>query len=241
MTSVESLVLVPGLTCDEAVWRHQASVLGRHFDVHITSHGGSDSLDRMAKDVLATAPDRFALAGHSMGGRVALEVMALAPERVTRLALLDTGFEALPDGEAGAREKAKRGRLVQIARSEGMLAMGKEWAVGMVHPARLTDVALMDDIHQMIARCPLYRFEAQIRALLARPDRGELLRTIRVPTLVLCGRDDAWSPLRQHVEMAQRIEHSVLVDVPDCGHMCTMERPQAITQALRQWLDQQRG
>jgi pimeloyl-ACP methyl ester carboxylesterase len=238
MTSVDSVVLVPGLTCDAAVWRHQASVLGRHFDVRITSHDGSDSLARMAEHVLATAPERFALAGHSMGGRIALEVMALAPERVTRLALLDTGFEALPEGDAGARETAKRARLVEIARSEGMLAMGKDWAVGMVHPARLADGPLMDEIHQMIARCPLPCFEAQIRALLARPDRGELLRAIRVPTLVLCGRDDSWSPLRQHVEMAQRIAHSVLVDVPDCGHMCTMERPEAVTQALRQWLSQ---
>ena len=172
-----------------------------------------------------------------MGGRVALEVMALAPERVTRLALLDTGFDPLPDGEAGARERAKRARLVQIARSEGMLAMGKEWAVGMVHPARLADDALMDEIHQMIARCPLPRFEAQIRALLARPGRGALLGEIRVPTLVLCGHEDAWSPLSQHVEMAHRIAHAELVDVPDCGHMCTMEQPEAITQALRQWLN----
>jgi pimeloyl-ACP methyl ester carboxylesterase len=172
-----------------------------------------------------------------MGGRVALEVMMLAPERVTRLALLDTGFDPLPDGEAGARETARRAHLVEIARSEGMLAMGKEWAVGMVHPARLADAALMDEIHQMIARCPLPRFEAQIRALLARPGRGDLLREIRVPTLVLCGHEDAWSPLSQHVEMANCIAHAKLVDVPDCGHMCTMERPEAITQALRQWLN----
>lgn len=236
MKSVESVVLVPGLTCDAAVWRHQASVLGRHFNVHITSHDGSDSLGRMAEHVLATAPERFALAGHSMGGRVALEVMALAPERVSRLALLDTGFEALPGGDAGAREKAKRARLVEIARSEGMLAMGKEWAVGMVHPARLDDDALMEGIHRMIARCPLPHFEAQIRALLARPDRGELLRAIRVPTLVLCGREDAWSPPSQHVEMAGRIAHANLVEVPHCGHMCTMEQPEAITHALANWL-----
>jgi pimeloyl-ACP methyl ester carboxylesterase len=95
----------------------------------------------------------------------------------------------------------------------------------------------MDEIHQMIARCPLERFEAQIRALLARPDRGELLREIRVPTLVLCGHEDRWSPLDQHVEMARRIADNVLVDVPDCGHMSTMEQPEAITRALLHWLN----
>lgn len=237
MTRVESVVLVPGLACDETVWRHQAGALGSHFAVHITSHDGSDSLGRMAKGLLAKAPERFALVGHSMGGRVALEVMALAPQRVTQLALLDTGFDALPEGEAGAREKAKRTRFLDVARREGMLAMGKEWAVGMVHPEHLADSALMDEIHQMIARCPLERFEAQIRALLARPDRGGLLREIRVPTLVLCGREDRWSPLAQHAEMARRIPQSVLVDVPDCGHMSTMEQPEAITRALLQWLN----
>jgi pimeloyl-ACP methyl ester carboxylesterase len=237
MTRVQSVILVPGLACDEAVWRHQAAALGEAFAVHITSHDGSDSLGLIAKQLLAAAPERFALVGHSMGGRVALEVMALAPERVTRLALLDTGFDALPEGEAGAREKARRARFLDVARGEGMLAMGKEWAVGMVHPQRLADSALMDEIHQMIARCPLERFEAQIRALLARPDRGELLREIRVPTLVLCGHEDRWSPLDQHVEMARRIADNVLVDVPDCGHMSTMEQPEAITRALLHWLN----
>jgi pimeloyl-ACP methyl ester carboxylesterase len=156
---------------------------------------------------------------------------------VVRLALLDTGFDALPEGEAGEREKAKRARFLQVARNEGMLAMGKEWAVGMVQPQRLADHVLMDDIHRMIARCPLARFEAQIRALLARPDRGDFLRGIAVPTLVLCGREDQWSPLGQHVEMARRIRNSVLVDVPDCGHMSTMERPEAVTAALLRWLN----
>jgi pimeloyl-ACP methyl ester carboxylesterase len=236
MTRVESVVLVPGLACDEAVWRHQAAELGRQFEVHIASHDGSDSLGAAAKSVLTAAPERFALVGHSMGGRVALEVLALAPARVVRLALLDTGFDALPSGEPGEREKAKRARFVQVAREEGMLAMGKEWAVGMVHPQRLADSALMNDIHQMIARCPPARFEAQIRALLARPDRGEFLRDIAAPTLILCGREDRWSPLNQHIEMARRIRGSVLVDVPDCGHMSTMERPEAVTAALLQWL-----
>jgi pimeloyl-ACP methyl ester carboxylesterase len=163
--------------------------------------------------------------------------MARAPERVSRLALLDTGYEPLAPGTPGERERAGRLRLLAIAQRDGMLAMGRDWARGMVHPARLADARLMDAIHSMIARAPVAQFDAQIRALLARPDRTALLGTLRLPTLVLCGRDDSWSPLARHQEMARRIPGSQLVDVPDCGHMSTMERPEAITTALLGWLE----
>jgi pimeloyl-ACP methyl ester carboxylesterase len=236
MNDRDSLVLVPGLVCDARVWQQQAAALGAGWSLHIASHELSRSLGEMAERVLAAAPARFALAGHSMGGRVALEVVARAPARVSRLALLDTGFERLPAGDAGERERAGRYRLRDIAHGEGMLAMGREWARGMVHPARLADTQLMDAIHQMIARASPAQFEAQVEALLARPDRTDLLGAIHVPTLVLCGREDAWSPLARHEEMVRRIPGSRLVAVPDCGHMSTMERPEAVTAALREWL-----
>jgi pimeloyl-ACP methyl ester carboxylesterase len=237
MKQAEPLVLVPGLMCDEAVWSHQLESLGGDRVVQVAEHALSDSLGVMAERILDTAAPRFALAGHSMGGRVALEVMARAPERVTRLALLDTGYEALVPGEAGERERAGRYRLLEMAQREGMLAMARDWARGMVHPARLSDMSLMDSIHAMIARASAAQFEAQIRALLARPDRTQLLSGLRLPTLVLCGHEDAWSPLARHQQMAQLIAGSQLVDVPDSGHMSTMERPAAVTTALRQWLD----
>jgi pimeloyl-ACP methyl ester carboxylesterase len=107
----------------------------------------------------------------------------------------------------------------------------------MVHPARLADAPLMHSIHAMIARSTPQLFEAQIHALLDRPDRTALLGDIAIPTLVLCGHDDAWSPLARHEEMARRIRGSRLVAVPECGHMCTMERPDAVGRALLQWLD----
>jgi pimeloyl-ACP methyl ester carboxylesterase len=191
----------------------------------------------MAERILDEAAPRFALAGHSMGGRVALEVVARAPERVSRLALLDTGYEALAQGEAGDREKAGRYRLLEIARRDGMLAMAKDWARGMVHPARLTDLALMEAIHSMIVDAGVAQFEAQIQALLARPDRTQLLATLNAPTLVLCGREDNWSPLARHEQMARLIKGSHLVSVPGCGHMSTMERPEAITAAMLDWLE----
>jgi pimeloyl-ACP methyl ester carboxylesterase len=237
MKEAEPLVLVPGLMCDEAVWSHQLESLGSDRVMQVPAHALSDSLGAMAERILDTAPPRFALAGHSMGGRVALEVMARAPERVTRLALLDTGYEASMPGEVGERERAGRYRLLEMAQREGMLAMARDWARGMVHPARLADAPLMDSIHAMIARASAAQFEAQIRALLARPDRTQLLSGLRLPTLVLCGHEDAWSPLARHQQMARLIPGSHLVDVPDSGHMSTMERPEPVTTALRQWLD----
>lgn len=235
MNNTESVVLVPGLVCDEAVWEAQiAGLEGR--TIQVASHGLLDSLEGMARNILAAAPPRFMLAGHSMGGRVALEIMAIAPERVVRLALLDTGHAGLAAGADGERERAGRYRLREIARNDGMVAMGRDWARGMVHPDRLADETLMNSIYQMIGRAPLARFEAQIEALLARPDRTDLLRQIRVPTLVLCGQQDSWSPPAQHEFMARRIPGSRLVTVPDCGHMSTMERPAAITRALNEWM-----
>jgi len=237
MKQAESLVLVPGLMCDETVWRHQVAVLGAGRDIQVAEHALSDTLGGMAERILDTAAPRFALAGHSMGGRVALEVVARAPERVSRLALLDTGYEALAQGEAGDREKAGRYRLLGIAQRDGMLAMARDWALGMVHPGRLDDRELMDSIHTMIARAGVAQFEAQIRALLARPDRTDLLKVLRLPTLVLCGEDDGWSPIARHELMARLIDGSRLVGVPDCGHMSTMEKPEAITTAMLAWLN----
>jgi len=236
MNDRELLVFVPGLVCDAEVWRGQINTLAADHRVQVAEHGLADSLAGMAARILEAAPPRFALAGHSMGGRVALEILARAPERVTRLALLDTGFENLAAGESGERERAGRYRLRDIGRAQGMSALGKEWVRGMVHPARLDDGGLIEAIVGMIARAPLAQFEAQTEALLNRPDRTALLAQICVPTLVLCGREDGWSPPARHEEMTRRIPGSRLVIVPDCGHMCTMERPAAVTSALQAWL-----
>ena len=223
--------------CDDTVWLHQIETFGKSREVVVAEHGSSDSLATMAERILANASGKFALVGHSMGGRVALEIMARAPERVLRLALLDTGYKGLAPGETGEKEKAGRYRLLEIARTDGVLAMAQEWAKGMVYPPRLGDRKLMGAIHSMIVRAGLPKFEAQIKALLNREDRTELLKTLRLPTLVLCGHDDSWSTLSQHEAIAQLIPDSHLVDIPECGHMSTMEKPEAVTSALAEWLE----
>jgi pimeloyl-ACP methyl ester carboxylesterase len=189
----------------------------------------------MAEKVLREAPPRFAVAGHSMGGRVALEALRLAPERIEALALIDTGVAALPAGEAGEREAAGRYELLGIARSQGMAAMARRWVQGMVWKPRLADAPLIASVVDMMARSSAEVFAAQIRALLGRPDASGLLPDIRCPTLVLCGQQDSWAPAARHIDMAGQISDSTLVLVPECGHMCTLERPAEVTRALLAW------
>jgi pimeloyl-ACP methyl ester carboxylesterase len=230
------LVLIPGLLCDETVWSAQIAALHERHTLSVVDHGEIDSIVAMAHAILRKAPERFAVAGHSMGGRVALQLMRLAPQRITRLALLDTGHEARALGAAGADETAKRHALLEIAEARGMRAMAIEWARGMVHPDRLLDAELMDRMHDMIARKTLTQFTAQIHALLNRPNATDVLASIDCPTLVLCGRQDTWSPWSRHVEMAERIRNSVLVGIDQCGHMSPMEQPEAVNAALMDWL-----
>lgn len=230
-----TLMLLPGLLCDEAVWAHQCEAL-RDVRCVIPSWGALSSITAMAQRLLAEpSAERFALAGHSMGGRVALEVMRLAPERVERLALLDTGTGAVASDAAGAVEREQRGALLALARQRGMREMGRRWARGMVHPARV-ETPLFGEILDMVERQTPAIFEAQIQALLTRPDAAPVLDAVRCPTLIMCGRQDEWSPLARHEVMHARLPRSRLVIVEEAGHMTPMEQPAAVTQALAEWL-----
>lgn len=230
------LLLVPGLLCDRASWAGQVAALGSGARCEVVDHGQRASIEDMAAHVLAFAgSERFALAGHSMGGRVALEVVRQAPQRVRGLALLDTGYQARAGGEAGEQERRNRYALLEVARTQGMRTMGEQWARGMVHPRRI-DTPLFEEILAMIERSTPQRFEAQVRALLERPDAKQVLSAIRCPTLLVCGREDAWSPLARHEEMQRAIAGSVLEVIEDSGHMSPMEQPQAVGAALAAWL-----
>ena len=226
-------VLLPGLLCDSAVWQAQIDAIG---PCHVPDYGTLDSLRGMAEHVLATAPaGPLAVAGHSMGGRVAFEMLRIAPERIERLALLDTSYHPLADGEAGETERAGRMALLATARRDGMRAMAREWALGMVHPSR-HDTPLFEAVLDMLARKTPDVFATQINALLNRPDCTELLAHIHCPTLLLCGHEDAWSPPSRHEHMQQQIAGARLVVVEQCGHMSTMEQPEAVSRAFIEWL-----
>jgi pimeloyl-ACP methyl ester carboxylesterase len=172
-----------------------------------------------------------------MGGRVALEVMRLAQDRVTHLGLFDTGHLPRPQGEAGEAEIAKRMALLDLARSQGMRAMAQVWVQGMVAPQRLNDLPLIDSILDMFERKTPDLFQRQINALIHRPDASDVLARIACPVLVLCGAHDAWAPISQHQLLSDAIPaHPDVISVADCGHMAMQEQPQAVLNAMLTWL-----
>jgi pimeloyl-ACP methyl ester carboxylesterase len=233
---VPHLILVPGLMCDANVWQDQARELGLSTTITVPDHGLADSLGAMAEAIIAAAPARFAIAGHSMGGRVALEVIRRAPGRVQGMALLDTAYAPKAAGAEGEDEAAKRYALLDIARRNGTRTMGAVWVQKMVHRDRLFDTSLMNAILDMFGRKSCDIFAAQIKALLDRPDAEPLLGRIKCPTIVLCGRQDTWSAPEVHEQMAAMIPNSRLVVIEDCGHMSTMERPEEVTAPMQEWL-----
>ena len=232
MTAGQVLYLLPGLLCDETIWSRQIGDLKRpDLDIRVADFSDQDSIVAMAQHVLAKAPAHFALAGHSMGARVAIEVVRAAPDRVERLALLDTGVHPQRSGEAESRAA-----LVTLARTEGMAALAAKWLPPMVHPERVGDRALMEALGAMVERKSVAIFERQVRALLGRPDAAPVLKDIRCPVLIGVGRQDAWSPLAQHEAMAAAIPQAKLVVFEASGHMAPMEAPSAVTSALAAWL-----
>jgi pimeloyl-ACP methyl ester carboxylesterase len=233
--------LLPGLICDQTVWQQQIDALSDIAASACADYGSLDSIPAMAEAVLRAAPERFSIAGHSMGGRVALQVYRLAPRRVARIALLNTGYLPLAAGAAGEEETCKRGELVALAKSQGMHAMLRQWLPPMIDSRRIDDTALVNAITEMMSRKTPEVFAAQVRALLSRPDASPVLEQIRCPALLLTGREDGWSTPAQHAAMfdkmpAAQIPGSQLVIVPDCGHMSTLERPAEVGAALRAWL-----
>ncbi|HEX5278517.1 MAG TPA: alpha/beta fold hydrolase [Micropepsaceae bacterium] len=226
------LVLLPGLLCDATVWAPQKAALHGELRVAAWLHFyGHDSLAGMAREVLKAAPPSFALAGHSMGGRVALEIMRTAPERVERLALLDTtATPAMPD------EPDKRRELIELARTQGMQALAARWLPMIVHPSRLNQQEFMSALTGMICRATPEIYVRQVQALLNRPDYRPVLPQIACPTLVACGRDDLWSPVAVHEEIAATIPGAKLAVIENCGHMATVESPGEVSALLRDWL-----
>lgn len=232
----EPLLLIPGLMCDGAVWQPVIAELAPVRNCQVIEPGAEDDLAAMAGTVLRQAPARFALAGHSMGARVALELWRQAPDRVSRIALFDSGYLPLAPGAAGVAETRKRQALLELAREHGVQAMARNWVQAMVHPGRLADAPLIDAIVAMFARKSIHTFERQIQALLQRPDASAVLGSIRVPALVGCGRQDSWAPPAQHEAMRALIPDARLAVFEHAGHMAPMERPQAVARDLLRWL-----
>ncbi len=225
------LLLLPGLLCDAALWRHQVETLGDIAEPVVADMTQADQLGPLARSILADAPETFALAGFSMGGYLAFEILRQAPDRVDRLALLDTTPH--PD----SHEQLQRHRdLIDLARRSDFKGVTRRLLPILVHPGRIEDMVLVDDVIAMAERVGREAYLRQQTAIMTRPDSRHDLRLIHCPTLVLCGRQDAMTPVEAHEEMADAIPHGSLVVIEDCGHLAPLERPRAVSAVMRLWL-----
>lgn len=228
--STANLVLLPGLLCDSRMF---AAQLERFPDaLAIDGFGACDSIVEMARRVITSGPEQMALLGHSMGARVALEVVRRAPERVERLALVSTGTHTVREGEA-----EKRHTLLALGRAEGMAALVDRWLPPMVAPDRRADQQLIAPLRLMATQAGIDTYAVQIAALLGRPEVKSLLSNIACPTLVAVGEDDEWSPPEQHRSIAARIPGAHLKIIAKAGHMLPAEAPDALNEAIADWLD----
>lgn len=225
------LLLLSGLLSDATVWSDIPARLADVAAVQVISFRGFSSIPAMCAHVLKHAPPRFALAGHSMGGRVALEVLRAVPERVSALALLNTSVASVRDGEPQSRLA-----LLRLAFDQGMEALAAEWLPPLLGSNLQRRAQVLPRLVAMIKSWSPQEYAAQVQAMLHRPDALVALSAVHVPTLLLSGSDDQWSPVSQHETMRRRIPHATLFEVHEAGHMSPTEKPEAVALALREWL-----
>ena len=232
MTEPLPILLIPGLLCSPRLYGEQMPELWRFGPIVIADHTRDDSVGGIARRILASAPPRFALVGLSMGGYTAFEIMRRAPDRVVRLALLDTS--ARPDTpEASERRRAQIGLVHSGHFAEVVDQLFPLW----VHRTRRNDEPLRRTVRLMAEETGPQAFARQQMAIMTRPDSRPDLAAIRCPTLVLVGDGDEATPPDRAAEMANGIAAARLVTIPECGHLSPLERPQHVTRALVEWLE----
>jgi pimeloyl-ACP methyl ester carboxylesterase len=225
-----TMFILPGLLCNLSMFAATMEAFPGASGVD-DFYGQETTLPGMAAHALARAPDRFVLLGHSMGARIALEIMRVAPERVSALILADTGIHPAREGE-----RDKRYELRDIGREQGFGALIDTWLPPMLAPDRQGDAALVDGLRAMCLSAGQERFEGQIEALLARPVVEDLLPLVTVPTLSIVGELDAWSPPKQHRQIADLIPGARLEIVTGAGHMLPAEDAASFNAALADFL-----
>lgn len=230
-SEIPPLVLLAGLLCDRYMWEEVGEILSDVADVSIFSFAGFDSISAMAEKVLAEGPKCFSLAGHSMGGRVAIEIYRQAPQRVKRLALINTGVHPRTEREVPGRK-----RLLDLSVDVGMEAVADAWLPPMMSEEGRKNIVLFERLRRMVLRHSSHDLSGQIQALLNREDAQEVLPMIRVPTLLMSGSEDHWSPVSQHEKIQRKIPGSKLVALKGVGHMSTVEDPHNVAKAMREWL-----
>ncbi|WP_162854540.1 alpha/beta fold hydrolase [Sphingobium estronivorans] len=222
-----TIVLIPGLMNDGWAWHGVIGPLSRLGALFIARTDGCDSLAAMASRIAQSVSGPMVVIGHSMGGRVALELAEQAKERIVGLVLLDTGAAG-----PSAQEAEGRLKLAALARAEGMASVARNWLPPMLAPDRRDDRALVDGITAMLLRADADIFAAQQQALLSRPNRLDLLASIPCPILAVAGSEDRWSPPAQHQEMVDRAPDARLEVVAGAGHMLPVEAPEKLAEIL---------
>jgi pimeloyl-ACP methyl ester carboxylesterase len=230
-----NLLLLPGLLCDAALWRHQVTALHNIANCFVADLSQDDNVDAMAQRVLQTAPERFALAGLSMGGYVAFAILRAAPERVTRLCLMDSNARA--DTEAQIRRRKGLIALTRRMPATQFRGVTPRLLPSLLHPDHVNDTALADEIYRMAERVGREAFLRQMQAILSRPDSRPELRNIQAPTVVLVGEADQLTPPEFSAEMAADIPGAALHILPRCGHLPPLEQPEIVAKHFCAWLE----
>lgn len=229
------VVFVPGLVSDNRAWSDVCELVGAQHEVGIANLFGASSIRAMAQAVLEQFDGELVPVGHSMGGRVAMEIARLAPERVDGLVLVATGAHPLAEGEI-----EKRLKVIELANTQGMQALCDQWLPPMLAPGCVqSKPELYQRLEQMVLEAGAAVHEQQIRALIDRPDGREVLRKLTVPTLFVAGEFDGWSTPAQHHQMAQLVESAEVAEVKGAGHFLQVEQPGHFSQLLLDWLKRQ--
>jgi pimeloyl-ACP methyl ester carboxylesterase len=231
MTPVLPLLLVPGLLCSARLYTSQIAALWQFGPLTVADHRRDSTIEAIAKRILADAPPRFALAGLSMGGYIAFAILRMAPERVSKLALLDTS--ARPDT---AEQSSGREKLITMGRAGKLDDIVEALTPRFLHRNRSNEENLKRIVREMAADTGADAFVRQQKAIMARMDSRPLLASIRCPTLVLVGDGDELTPPELSKEICSGVSGARLVVVPDCGHLSTIEKPDAVNAALAEWL-----
>lgn len=229
-----ALVLIPGLINTAALWEAQIAALRDIAHITVADHTRHDSMAALATAILDAAPERFSLAGLSMGGYIALEIMRQAPQRVERLALLDTNARA-----DGAEQSARRRSFIALAERGRFLGISPRMIQDLVHPDHASDRRIANTIVRMARETGREAFIRQQTAIINRIDSRPYLPRIKCPTLVACGREDKLTPVELHEEMARMISGAELRVIDKCGHLPPLEQPDETSRILRDWLQRE--
>jgi protocatechuate 4,5-dioxygenase alpha subunit len=223
-----TVLFIPGLVCDGLVWQAGQAAMGGLPNV-VADTSAHDSIPEMARDLLAQHDGRLILVGHSLGGRVAMEMARMAHGRVAGLALLNTGMHPKRDGE-----DAKRHAMMEMGYEQGMAAVAAAWLPGMMNSAAAPDPALLSALSDMVVRMGPDVHARQLRALLTRPDAAATL-AYKGPMLLITGRQDTWSPIAQHEDIRALCPQARLEIIEDAGHFAPVEQPEVVAVLLANW------